>query len=140
MDPLPEDAERERLRHLCLSFPAAEEKVSHGRLTFRARVIFAVYSGMTASEETPAGHRPAQQYPHSLLVKVDDLERPALEQDARFYLPAYYGPYGWLGLDLSAAPVDWQEVAELVDTSYREVSGPALVARLDAEGSPADRQ
>ncbi|MEK8226991.1 MmcQ/YjbR family DNA-binding protein [Oerskovia sp. M15] len=118
------------LRRLALAFPGVEERESHGRVTFRARLIFAVYGGMTKSTPT----LPVRQYPSSVLVKVDPAENPALAQDPRFYLPAYYGPFGWLALDLEAAPVDWQEVAELLDMSYREVAGPRLVARLDAEG------
>lgn len=121
------------LRRLALAFPGSEERVSHGRVTFRARLIFAVFSGMTKATPTS----PVRQYPDAVLVKVDPAENAALSQDPRFFLPAYYGPAGWLGLDLTAAPVDWQEVAELLDMSYREVAGPRLVARLEAEGSPA---
>ncbi|MFD6167138.1 MmcQ/YjbR family DNA-binding protein [Oerskovia sp. NPDC060287] len=124
------------LRRLALAFPGAEERVSHGRVTFRARLLFAVHGGMTKATPTV----PARQYPDALLVKVDPAEEAALAQDPRFFVPAYYGPAGWLGLDLEAAPVDWQEVAELLDMSYREVAGPRLVARLDAEGSPAGRR
>ncbi|GAA1401640.1 MmcQ/YjbR family DNA-binding protein [Oerskovia paurometabola] len=123
------------VRRLALAFPGAQERMSHGRVTFRARLIFAVFSGMTkATASVPVRH-----YPRSVLVKVDPAEHAALSQDPRFYVPAYYGPAGWLGLDLDAATVDWQEVAELLDMSYREVAGPRLVARLDAEGSPAGR-
>ena len=72
------------------------------------------------------------RYDHALLIKVDDSERQALQQDPRFFYPAYLGPYGWLGLDFDAAKVDWDEVAELVDASFRlQASGAA--------GSPARR-
>lgn len=135
MSPVPDDdAHLERLRHLCLRFPEAEERVSHGRSTFRARLLFAVHGGMTKA----TGDVPARQHPHAVLVKVPDADLEALAQDEHFFVPAYYGPAGWLGLDLDAAPVDWQEVAELVDASYREVAGPRLVALLDEGGSPAD--
>ena len=33
------------LRQICLALPGAEEKVSHGRPTFRAGKIFAVFGG-----------------------------------------------------------------------------------------------
>ncbi|WP_426564898.1 MmcQ/YjbR family DNA-binding protein [Angustibacter sp. McL0619] len=125
-----------RLRELCLRFPEAAEKVSHGRPTFRSRVMFAAYSGMVKGA-VPG--QPMLQYPRSVLFVASEVERPALEQDPRFFLPAYYGAYGWIGLDLDAAAVDWQEVAELVDVSFREVSGPRLVRLLDEIGSPADR-
>ena len=36
------------------------------------------------------------------MVKVDESDRRALEQDRRFFFPAYLGPSGWLGLNLEA--------------------------------------
>jgi hypothetical protein len=66
-----------------------------------------------------------------MLVKVDDGDRRALEQDRRFFLPAYMGPYGWLGLDFTAAEVDWDEVAELVDASFRLIASRKLIKLLD---------
>ncbi len=45
----------------------------------------------------------------------------------------YMGPMGWLGLDFEAAPVDWQEVRELVDASYRLVAPKKLIKQLDEE-------
>ncbi|MFC4555058.1 MmcQ/YjbR family DNA-binding protein [Georgenia faecalis] len=104
---------------------------------FRARKAFAVYGATTKG---PAGE--CRAYPHALVVLAEESERLALEADPRSFVPAYLGAYGWLGLDLAdggTAPddVDWAEVAELLDDSYRQVAQPRLVARLDAEGGPA---
>jgi hypothetical protein len=33
--------------------------------------------------------------------------------------------------------VDWQEIAELLDASYRRIAPRKLIERLDAEGGPA---
>ena len=115
-----------RVRSLALNFPGSAEKISHGRPTFSAPKMFAVYGG---SRKNPAG--PMIRYPHALLIRVDDSERPALQQDGRFFIPAYLGPYGWLGLDFDAAEVDWQEVAELIDASFRLQAPPRLIRRLD---------
>ena len=71
-------------------------------------------------------------FPYSMLVKVDDSDHKALEQDSRFYYPAYMGPSGWLGLDFTAADVDWDEVRELVDASYRLVAPKKLIKELDS--------
>ena len=49
--------------------------------------------------------------------------------DDRFFVPAYYGPSGWVGLDFTAAEVDWGEVADLVEQSYRNTA-PARLVRL----------
>lgn len=115
-----------RVRRIALAFPEATEKISHGRPTFSAPKMFAVYGG---SRKNPSG--PHTRYDHGLLVKVDDSERQALQQDVRFFFPAYLGPFGWLGLDLDAAAVDWEEVGELVDASYRLQAPARLVRRLD---------
>jgi phosphoribosylglycinamide formyltransferase-1 len=45
----------------------------------------------------------------------------AAAQPARFYLPSYIGPRGWIALRLDLGKVDWDEVAELVVGSYRLV-------------------
>jgi predicted DNA-binding protein (MmcQ/YjbR family) len=36
----------------------------------------------------------------------------------KFYLPAYIGPRGWVGLRLDVGKIDWEEVAELLKGSY----------------------
>ena len=42
------------------------------------------------------------------------------------------GPSGWLGLDLKATrKVDWDEVRELVDASFRMVAPKKLIRQLD---------
>jgi len=112
------------LRRIALGFPEAVEKISHGRPVFCVPKMFAVYGG--SSKTTGA-------FPHSVLLKADESERVALEQDRRFFFPMYLGPFGWLGLDFDAAPVDWDEVAELLDASYRLTAPKRLIKRLDEE-------
>ena len=122
------------LRRVALALPEAHERVTHGRPGFFAAKMFASYGGNSKVTRPPGVSVPAGQmvaYPHSLLVKVDDSERRALEGDARFYYPAYLGTAGWLGLDFTAAAVDWDEVAELVDASYRLVASAKLLKQLD---------
>ncbi|MGN7781169.1 MmcQ/YjbR family DNA-binding protein [Mycolicibacterium sp. 22603] len=114
------------LRRVALGFPEAFEKVSWGRPVFCAPKMFAMYGGSRKSDAGMIG------YPYSLLIKVDDSDRRSLEQDDRFFFPAYMGPFGWLGLDLTAAEVDWDEVRELVDASFRLVAAKRLIRELDA--------
>ena len=113
------------VRQIALGFPGAEEKISWGRPVFGAPKMFAVYGGNAKSADGMVS------FPHALVVKVDDSERKALEQDNRFFLPAYLGPFGWLALDLSAAAVDWDEARELIDASYRQVASKKLIRILD---------
>lgn len=127
-----------RLRRLALGFPDAEERIAHGRPNFRVRKVFAVYgSGTKGTAETRI------DYPRGLLVLPDDSDRRSLAEDGRTFVPAYFGPAGWIGLDLAAGgagpdAVDWQEVAELLDCSYRQVAAKRQIERLDDEGGPAD--
>lgn len=127
-----------RLRRVVLAFPDAEERIAHGRPGFRAGKYFAWYGGSTK------GAADARvRYDRALIVLPDEADRAALAEDARFFAPAYLAPSGWIGIDLAAggttAPddVDWQEVAELLDASYRQVAGVRRVARLDGRGGPA---
>ena len=66
------------------------------------------------------------------VFQPDAGEHRALVQDPRCYVPAYLGPSGWVGLDLNDGEVDWTEVAELLELSFRETAGTRLVAQLDA--------
>jgi hypothetical protein len=53
----------------------------------------------------------------------------------RFYMPAYVGSRGWVGLRLDVGEIDWDEVQELVTHSYRLVAPKRLAASV---GSPAE--
>lgn len=108
------------LREACLRFPEAVEVEAWGRPTFRAgSKMFAVFEGNDA-------------HPYAVIFKADPDERTALLGDRRFYVPAYYGPSGWLSLDFTAADVDWDEVGELLDASYRQVALKRMLRALDS--------
>lgn len=121
------------LRALALSFPAAIEKEAFGRPTFRAGEKGKIFSYFGQGQS-------GRPRPFSVLVLVEGSERDALLQDPRCYLPSYLASAGWIGLDLTAATPDWQEIAELLDSSYRRVASKSLLARLETEGGPADRR
>jgi hypothetical protein len=114
------------LREICLALPEAEERISHGRPTFRLAKQFAVYGG---GERSPEGHL---RHDTALLFIPDPGEAAALDDDARFFVPAYYGPFGWRAVDLDRDDVGWDEVAELVDASYRTVANKRQLAALGA--------
>ncbi len=118
-----------RVRSLCLRWPAAKEKVSHGRPTFYTTKVFAYFGGNIK------GDHHSERHNRSLLVLPDPDERLALLQDERCYDPAYLGPSGWIGFFLDD-DTDWAEVAELVDSSYRNTAPVRLVRELDRGPSP----
>src|ERR1700750_2200561 len=116
------------VREIALSFPEAFEKVSWGRPVFWAPKMFVRYGG-SMKTDTKGEYI---QLPYSILVKVDDSDRRALEQDTRFFFPAYMGPFGWLGLDFTARKkVDWGEARELIGASFRMVASKTLIRQLE---------
>ena len=110
------------LRKVCLALPEAVEIEAWGRPTFRSGEkgkIFAIFTGFNEKN-------------YSVVFKPEPGEAPALQQDERVYVPKYWGPGGWLALDLTKAKVDWAEVAELVEGSYRHVANKRQLKALDA--------
>ena len=119
------DPHLEELRKICLAFPGADEKVSHGRPAFFTKKIFAMFGAVTKGDHDSGDHAAALVF-----LPADD-ELLALEQDDRFFVPAYWGPYGWRAIDLDADGVDWHEIAELVEDSFRQTASKTLVKQLD---------
>jgi hypothetical protein len=120
----PSDASLADLRRICLRLPGAAEKVSHGRPCFFTKKVFAIYGAVSK------GDHHSGRYDESVLILAHPDEAAALTATPRFFVPAYWGPYGWIGLDLTAAEVDWDEVGELVTESFRLTAPRALVAQL----------
>ena len=108
------------LRTVCLALPEAVEIEAWGRPTFRAGEkgkMFAIFTGLQEPKR------------YSLIFKPDPEDAAALRADDRFYVAKYY-PRD-LALDFTAAEVDWNEVAELVEGSYRQVANKRQLKLLD---------
>ena len=108
-----------RLRDVCLAFPEATEKEAWGDPTWRVRDrIFAMQKG------NYEGGRP------SVWCKAPEGAQHALvASDPRFFVPPYVGHKGWVGVYLDG-PVDWEELGDLIEQSYRLIAPKRLVARL----------
>ncbi|MCU1582914.1 MAG: hypothetical protein QOG18_1736 [Microbacteriaceae bacterium] len=113
----------EKVRALCLAYPEAAEVEAWGRPTFRAgkKVFLLVGSAMDR--------------PYSIVFKPESDERLAYLGDPRFFIPAYWGPGGWLAIDIDSPSTDWTELAELIDTSYRQVALKRQLTALDSRHS-----
>src|SRR5262245_32595275 len=120
----PEDRRLVRLTKICLALPEAARQLSghHAGFTVRKKT-FAYYLNNHHGDGIVA-----------VTCKVLPGDNKALiaAQPDRFYMPAYIGPKGWVALRLDVGTVDWDEVAELVTTSYRLVA-PKRLAALVAE-------
>ena len=122
----PSDPLLARIREIALALPAAAEKVSHGRPAFFTKRVFAYYGG---SVRLDVGN--GVQHPHAVIVRLEPDERAALLGEAAAFVPAYWGPSGWLGFDLTDDS-DFGEVGELIEASYRNTAPARLIAELDA--------
>lgn len=119
-----DDLVLERVRRLALALPGTAEKISHGRPVFHTTKVFAWY-GMSRKDDGVW-----VQHPQSVCVLLPEEERLALAEHPLSWVPGYLGPSGWLGIDLSE-DADWEEVAELLEESYRQTAPLRLVSALD---------
>jgi predicted DNA-binding protein (MmcQ/YjbR family) len=113
-----------RLRKLCLGLPEAHEIEAWGEPTFRVcNKLFAMYA---AANNHHGGGRPA------VWCKAGPGNQALMVQaaPARFFVPPYVGPSGWVGVWLDGA-VDWSELADLLRDSYRLVAPKRLRTLLD---------
>jgi hypothetical protein len=109
----------ERVRTLCLVLPETFELETWDHPTFR------VGSGRGKIFCTAAGDGT------SITVKADPVEREALlAQGDPFFLPAYVGDKGWVGMRLDLRRTDWEEVAELIATGYCMIAPKRLAERV----------
>lgn len=115
----------ERVRALCLALPEATERVSHGEAAWFVR--------RSPQFATMADHHHDDRL--ALWVAAPDGAQDGwvARDPARYFVPAYVGTRGWLGLWLDAEP-DWDDIAEIIEDGYRAVAPRTLVARLDAGG------
>jgi predicted DNA-binding protein (MmcQ/YjbR family) len=105
-----------KLRRLAGSFPETAEVEAWGHPTFRVRnKIFASF-----------GERDGQP---TIGVKQTLGDQTILIQDARFYVSPYVGKHGWIGILVDE--VEWEFVADLVESSYRLIATKRLVRALD---------
>ena len=100
------------IRNLALRLPEATQELTWGDVNFRVRGKIFCFPGDTA-----------------LTVKADPDELEALLGDPRFARAAYVGRFGWVTMQL-AAPVDWDEVDELIRTSYCLVAPKTLANQV----------
>jgi hypothetical protein len=118
----PSDAAYERVRAICLGFPAAEEKLSHGAPSFHVRgKMFLNFVDDHHGDGRLAVWCKSTPEEQRRLVASDPV---------RFYVPPYVGVKGWLGVRVDGEP-DWIELAILVEEGWRSVAPPRLARGED---------
>ena len=113
--------EAARVRGICLALPEVAEKPfgGHTAPSFRIRDKLFV---MTSED---GGY---------LTFKAGPGVQEALvaSEPKRFFVPKYVGSKGWVGARLDTDQ-DWDELAELIEESYRLIAPKRLVDRLDKQ-------
>jgi hypothetical protein len=114
------------VRRICLSLPEAEEVFvdAWGHPTFRVRnKMFASMGGEDVAQ--------------ACTFKTEPEERESLVAAGEpWFVPAYVGRYGWMGLHLnhpSARRVTVDELAELLTTSWRRTAPKRLLKAFDEQ-------
>jgi hypothetical protein len=121
-----------RIRRIALALPDVSERVSHGAPCFFVR------------ERRPPCYYHGREFRHSggrisIWCPVPrGVQEELVESDPpRFFKPApsARGTFSnWLGiyLDIAGNPVDWDEIAAIVEDAYRLVAPRSLIAEFDA--------
>jgi predicted DNA-binding protein (MmcQ/YjbR family) len=117
---LREDERLVRFTKICLGFPQAEREMMGTHAGFKVKKkTFAYFLNDHHGDGIVGVTCKVLPGDNAALIKADP---------KRFYMPAYVGPTGWVGLRLDVGRVNWGEVEELVKGSYQLIAGKKLAA------------
>lgn len=110
-----------RIREICMSLPEVTEKPfgGHTAPSFRVRDKLFV---MTSEDGLYLTFKAGPGVQKALVAEAPE----------RFFVPKYVGAKGWIGARLDVDH-DWEEMAELVEDSYRLIAPKRLARLLDSE-------
>lgn len=112
------DAALEKVRAICAELPDVEERPSHGAPTFFRKVkgkkSFVMFHDDHHGDGRLAIWCRAAEGVQAQLVE---------EEPDRFFVPAYVGHQGWVGVRLDR-DVDWAEVAAIVGDAFTAAASP----------------
>jgi predicted DNA-binding protein (MmcQ/YjbR family) len=118
---MPDDDRLTRVTSICLALPEATPEVHGQHAGFLVRKRHFAYYLDDHHGDGIVGIN-CKVLPH-------DNERLIAADAERFYMPAYIGARGWVGLRLDRGEVDWEEVSELLTHSYL-MTAPKRLAKL----------
>ena len=118
-----------RLRRICLALPEAIEVKAWGEPTFRVKKMFATYARADShhGKGRPAAWIVAAPGRQARMVKA---------APDRFFVPAYVGVSGWIGVWLDDV-CHWDELEDILRDAHRLIAPPRLQKTMDAAASPA---
>jgi hypothetical protein len=117
----------ERLTAICLALPEAtcQRKSRHATYQVRKKT-FAYFLDNHHGDGFIAACVKGDPREHERLVAAEP---------KRFFLPAYIGTRGYIGIRLDLPRVDWNAVVERVSAAYRRAAPKGLVAKVPAPGT-----
>ena len=112
-----------RVREIALALPETTERLSHSAPSFfiRDKKTFVNFWD---------DHHGDGRLALWVAAPPGGQAQLAEQEPDRFFVPPYVGHRGWLGVRLDV-DVDWDEVAGIVEDSYRQVAPKTLVKLLD---------
>jgi len=109
-----------KVSDICLAFPEASLERHGSHATFRVRKkVFAYFLD---------NHHGDGIVSVCVKTRLGENQDLASDQPSRFYLPAYIGPRGWVGVRLDVPKVSWDEVATFIASSFAIVAPKTLAA------------
>jgi predicted DNA-binding protein (MmcQ/YjbR family) len=108
----------DEVRRICLALPEVEERPFGGHTAPAFRVRDKLF--VMTSEDGDSMTVKAAEGINRILVG-DDPER--------FFIPAYVGSKGWVGIRLGVEQ-DWDEIVDLIVDSYRLIAPKRLAAMV----------
>ncbi|HEX5050007.1 MAG TPA: MmcQ/YjbR family DNA-binding protein [Gammaproteobacteria bacterium] len=118
------ESKRAKATEICLAFPSAEHIEQGDHIIYKVRgKVFAYLLD---------DHHGDGILSVCVKSELGENQDRARRDPEHYYLPAYIGSRGWFGLRLDRGRVDWREVANVVERSYRLTAPKTLLARLDA--------
>ena len=111
-----------RVRAICLGLPETSERPSHGEPTF-------FIQGKRSFATVWDSHHGDGRYA-LICAAPAGLQATLVEADPdRFFVPAYVGHRGWIGVRLDRG-FDGDEIAGIIEDAYAEVA-PARLLKAD---------
>jgi hypothetical protein len=111
------------VREICLGFPEATERPSHGEPTF-------FVGGKRSFASVWDSHHGDGRYA-LICAAPDGMQATLVETDPdRFFVPVYVGHRGWLGVRLDRG-FDRDEIAGILEDAYAEAAPAKLVAEAE---------
>ncbi|SRR6266852_2886322 len=111
-----------RVSEICASFPEVSRETHGSHATFRVgKKVFAYFLD---------NHHGDGIVSVCLKTTLGENRDLAQQRPQQFYMPAYIGPRGWVGVHLDGTPISWGETAALLKASFCMVAPKTLAAAV----------